>query len=95
MTKHLLLFSFFWGCFSRSEAQQHDRYWLSGYSVTATPPFLANVIDFATSPPTVTADTLAVETVGATGTMSDADGNLLFYTNGGQVLGRAKLSVVK
>lgn len=72
-----------WGIYA--QAQQHDRFWISGYSLNALPPYLGNVIDFSTSPPTVTVDTIALETVGATCTISDAEGNLLFYTNGGQV----------
>lgn len=66
-------------------AQQHDRFWISGYSLNSLPPYLGNIIDFSADKPTVTASTVALETTGASGTMSDADGNLLFYTNGGQV----------
>ncbi len=85
MKKWLLLLplTLIWGIYA--QAQQHDRFWLTGYSVTALPPYLANTIDFATSPPTVTAGVIPIETRGATCAMSDTEGNLLFYTNGGQV----------
>jgi hypothetical protein len=72
-----------WGIYA--QAQQHDRFWITGYSLNGLPPYLANIVDFATSPPTVTAGVIPIETFGATCTMSDAEGNLLFYTNGGQV----------
>jgi hypothetical protein len=68
-----------------AHAQLHDRFWISGYSLNSLPPYLGNIIDFSTDKPTVIANTVALETTGATCTMSDADGNLLFYTNGGQV----------
>ncbi|MCW5921859.1 MAG: hypothetical protein KIS77_05905 [Saprospiraceae bacterium] len=68
-----------------ARAQQHDRFWITGYSLNGLPPYLSNVIDFVSSPPTVTATVIPIETVGATCAMSDAGGNLLFYTNGGQV----------
>lgn len=74
-------------CSSNISAQQYDRFWLTSYSTTAKPPFLANILDFRTSPPTVSDDTLAVETFRTAATMCDAAGNLLFYTNGGQVRG--------
>jgi len=72
-----------WGIYA--QAQQHDRFWITGYSLNGLPPYLSNIIDFGTSPPTVTATVIPIETVGATCAMSDAEGNLLFYTNGGQV----------
>jgi hypothetical protein len=80
----LLIFILLFGGFY-AYAQQHDRFWISGYSLNSLPPYLGNIIDFSTDKPTITANTVALETTGATCTMSDADGNLLFYTNGGQV----------
>lgn len=68
--------------------QLHDRYWVTGYSPTGFPPYLANFIDFHISPPAVKADVIPIETNGATCAISDAEGNLLFYTNGGQVRNR-------
>lgn len=86
MKKWLLLLplTLIWGIYAY--AQQHDRFWITGYSLNGgLPPYLSNVIDFISSPPTVTATVIPIETVGATCAMSDAEGNLLFYTNGGQV----------
>lgn len=43
MKKWLLLLplTLIWGVYA--QAQQHDRFWLTGYSVTALPPYLVSV----------------------------------------------------
>lgn len=69
-------------------AQLHDRYWITGYSNSGFPPYQANIFDFATSPPAIYSDVIPIETVSISGAISDAEGNLLFYTNGGQVRNR-------
>jgi hypothetical protein len=63
-------------------AQKHDNHWINNY------PFIAgNSIhfDFSASPPTIYTEAIPIPIYITNVTMSDAEGNLLFYSNGIQV----------
>ncbi|MEZ4917742.1 MAG: T9SS type A sorting domain-containing protein [Saprospiraceae bacterium] len=84
MRKYSLPF-FLFIAFNSLSAQDYDRYWVSGYSLSAEPPYQSNIVDFKNPAPTVDTTTIGIEIVGCAGAISDADGNLQFYTNGGQI----------
>lgn len=65
--------------------QQYDRYWISGYSTSLSPPFLGNILDFSSDPPAIDTAAVGMQVWDCNGTMSDFNGYLLFYCNGGQV----------
>ncbi len=67
-------------------AQKYDNHWIANYPFIPGPSLH---FDFSTSPPTITDETVTLPINWANVTMSDYDGNLLFYTNGIRVMNTA------
>ncbi len=80
MKNFILLLCFFPICLF---AQKYDYHWISNYS--AIPNNSLN-FDFNITPTTISSETIPMPILFANISMSDFDGNLLFYSNGIQVM---------
>jgi len=63
-------------------AQGLDNLWMGGFENWAPVPFGGSDINFGSSTATISVETRTVELKNTTANITDAQGNLLFFTNG-------------
>ena len=83
MKKYLIVFCLFLLCRFDIAAQQGiSNIWLLGYSSSGVPPAGISHFDFISGGAVITYDSIGMEFNHTHANISDAQGNLLFYTNG-------------